>query len=85
MNIRNVVEENIDSSFPWGYFNGSSVGDPQLCGAGGLLYISVDHFYTFKASLGTGSNNFAKIMALKLLLTLALENHISNLQIFRDS
>ena len=35
--------------------------------------------------MGTGSNNFAEIIDLKLLLTLALENHISNLQIFGDS
>ena len=35
--------------------------------------------------MGTGSNNFAEIIDLKLLLTLALENHISNLQTFGDS
>ena len=80
--IRSVVEENIDKYFPWGYFDGSAVGDPKICGAGGLLFIADDHFFTFKASLGLGTNNYAELLGLKLLLTLALDKHLSKLHIF---
>ena len=37
LNIMNVVEENIDTSYPWGYFDGSAARDPQIYGARGLL------------------------------------------------
>ena len=47
LNIRLVVEEIIDKSSPWGYFDGSAVGVPHICGAGGLLYISNEHCFTF--------------------------------------
>ena len=50
--IRHVVEEVIDKSYPWGYFDGSAAGDPKICGARGLLFISDDHYFTFKAGLG---------------------------------
>ena len=59
MNIRFVVEEIINKSSPWGYFDGSAAGVPQICGAGGLLYISDEHYFTFTAGLDMGTNNFA--------------------------
>ena len=43
LKIRNIIEENIDKTNPWGYFDGSATGDPHLCGAGGILYIKDDH------------------------------------------
>ena len=52
---------------------------------GGMLYISDEHYFSFKASLGIGTNNYAELCALKLLFTLARENHISKIQIFGDS
>ena len=58
---------------------------PQICGAGGLLYISDEHYFTFSVGLGLGTNNFAKLIALKLLFTLALKYEIHTLQIFGDS
>ena len=85
MNIRTVAVENIDKTYPWGYFDGSAVGEPKICGAGGMLYISDEHYFSFKASLGIGTNNYAELCALKLLFTLARENHISKIQIFGDS
>ena len=63
----------------WGYFDGSAIGNPQLCGAGGILFLKVDHFITFKAGLGVGTNNLAELYALKLLLILALDKKISNI------
>ena len=83
--IRHVVVEVIDKSFPWGYFDGSAAGEPRICGAGDLLFIADDHFFTFKAGLGSGTNNFAELLGLKLLLTLSLDNNIKKVQIFGDS
>ena len=85
MKIISVVVENIDKSYPWGYFHGFVVGEPKRCGAGGMLYISNEHYFSCKVGLGIGTNNFAKLCALKLLFTLARENHISKIQIFGDS
>ena len=85
LKIKNIIEENIDKTNPWGYFDGSAVGDPHLCGAGGILYLKDDHYITFKAGLGIGTNNFAEICALKLLLSLALGNQISKIMVFGDS
>ena len=42
-------------------------------------------FFSFKAGLRIGSNNFAEICALKLLLTLAREKNIVKIQLFGDS
>ena len=85
MNIRMVVNEHIDKASPWGYFDGSAVGVPQIGGAGGILYLSDEHSFTFSAGLGLGTNNFAKLLALKLLIILALKQGVHTLQIFGDS
>ena len=68
-----------------GFFYGSAIGNPQLCGAVGILFLTVDHFITFKAGLGVGTNNMAKLYVLKLLLILALNKQITNIQVFNDS
>ena len=68
--------EVIGKSLPWGYFDGLAAGEPRICGAGGLFFIADDHFFTFKAGLGSGTNNFAELLGLKLLLTLSLKNNI---------
>ena len=79
LNIRLVVEEIIDKSSPWGYFDGSAIGVPHICSAGGLLYISDEHCFTFSTGLGFGTNNFAELIALNLLFTLALKYEIHTL------
>ena len=79
------MSEVIDKSYPWGYFDGSAAGDPKLCGAGGLIFITDQHYFSFKDGLGFGSNNFAELLGLKLLLSLSLENNFKKLQIFDDS
>ena len=61
----------IDKTYPWGYFDGSAAGEPKVCGPGGVLYFSDVHYFTFKAGLGTGTNNSVELCALKLLLSLA--------------
>ena len=35
------------------------------------FFLSDVHYFSFKAGLGLGTNNFAELCALKLLLTLA--------------
>ena len=85
MKIRSIIVENIDKTYPWGYFDGFAAGDPKIYGVGGMVYIFDENYFSFKAVLGTGTNNFAEISALKLLLTLAREKHIVKFQLFSDS
>ena len=85
MKIRIITEEVIDKTKPWGFFDGSASGNPQVCGAGGILFLKHDHYITFKVGLGVGSNNYAELFALKLLIILALNKQISNIHIFGDS
>ena len=46
---RNILIEVIDKSYAWGFFDGSAVGDPIACGAGGMLFLSNAHHFSFKA------------------------------------
>ena len=85
LKIRIITEEVIDKSKPWGFFDGSASGKPQVCGAGGILYLKDDHYITFKDGLEFGSNNFAELSAVKLLIYLALDKQILHIQIFGDS
>ena len=71
LSICNILVEVIDKTYAWGYFDGSAVGDPVYCGAGGMLFLSYVHYSSFKAGLGLGTNNFVELCALKLLLILA--------------
>ena len=54
MNMRLVVNELIDKTSLWGYFDGSTAGMPHICGADGILYISDEHFFTFFCWTGGG-------------------------------
>ena len=83
--IRSIDVEIIDKSLPWGYFDGSAVGEPKRCRAVDMLFISDEHYFSFKDGLGFGTNNLVELCALKLLFSLARENHISKIQIFGDS
>ena len=50
-----------------------------------MLFISDAHFFSFKVGLGMGTNNFAELCALKILLYLARRNSLDKIQIFGDS
>ena len=50
-----------------------------------FFFSSNEHYVSFKVGLGSGTNNFVEICALKLLLSLAREKHIVKFQIFGDS
>ena len=71
VSIRTIFVEVIDKTFAWVFFYGFAVGDPKVCGAGGMLFLSDVHFFSFKAGLGLGTNNFVELCAFKLLLILA--------------
>ena len=68
---------------PWGFFDGTSQN--IACGGGAVLHLSQQHFFHFQMGLGEGTNNFAELLSLKLLLQFALEKGCKHLQIFGDS
>eukprot|EP01018_Ginkgo_biloba_P039380 Gb_12932 [translate_table: standard] len=82
---RHIIEEEVGGEGAWAFFHGAAQGIPQICGAGGVLYIDEGLSFKFRAGLGFGTNNFAKLMALKLILLLANEKGFSRLQVFGDS
>ena len=85
VSIRSIFVEEIDQTYAWGYFDGSAAGDPMICGAGGILFISDSHYVSFKAGLGLGTNNYAELCALKLLLRLSRKYNLDKIQVFGDS
>jgi ribonuclease HI len=82
---RVVREVAPDISIPWGYFDGASSSDQTKCGGGGCLYFTNSHYFTLKAGLGNGTNNYSELMALKLLMIFVVEQGCRTLQVFGDS
>ena len=85
LKIRNVREELIEKTFPWGFFDGASQDRQLNCGGGGVLYKSESHYFHFSVGLGRGTNNYAELMTLRLLLLFALEQGCMSLQVYGDS
>jgi hypothetical protein len=54
--------------FSWGF-----QGESQIARFGGILHIMETHSICFKARIGWGSNNLAKLWAVRLTLTLVAE------------
>ena len=79
------MQKKNDKSYHWGFFDGLAAEDSSACGAGGILYFFDKLSFSFKAGLGAGTNNTAKLCALKLLLTLARMKDYAKIQIFGDS
>ena len=52
---------------------------------GGVLFKTESHSFFFSVGLGRGTNNFAELMSLRLLLLFALEQGCLSLQVFGDS
>jgi ribonuclease HI len=61
--VRTIVEETVDLSRPWAYFDGASQNDGRIYGGEVSLYIFETHFFNIKMGLGHGTNNFAELMA----------------------
>jgi hypothetical protein len=50
--IWHIQVEEVDKSYPWGYFDGVAQGDLMSCIGGGVLYLFDSHFFHLKSSLG---------------------------------
>jgi ribonuclease HI len=80
---RQSQEVEIDKYSPWVFFDGAS--QHNRCGGGGILYLSDSHYYSMTFGLGMGTNNYAKLMSLKLLIAFAIEKGCHSLNVFGDS
>ena len=82
--VRIIQPEIINVSLPWAYFDGASdVND--ICGAGLVINLSAENSFRASVGLGQGSNNFAELKALHLLLCWLISKQIFQIQIFGDS
>ena len=57
----------------------------NACGGGALLFLSVTHFFELTVGLGEGTNNYAELLSLKLLLIFAAKKGCQNINIYGDS
>ena len=80
---REVLTLNIDRTTPWGFFDGASQNN--LCGGGVILHMAENHYFDLVAGLGEGSNNFAELLSLKLLLIFVAEKGYRTIEVFGDS
>lgn len=80
---RQIREEQIKEGIPSAFFDGASQNNK----AGAVLIIHLNKNQTLNSSvgLGNGTNNFAKMSALKLLLCWLIHRNIFTVQIFQDS
>ena len=52
---------------------------------GACLYLNQSHFFQISLGLGTGTNSYAELMTLKLLLCFSNERNCRHLQVYGDS
>lgn len=63
----------LDKSIPWAFFDGAAQGTPMRCGVGGgLIFWDDANYISSRAGLGGGTNNYAELLALKLILLLVV-------------
>ena len=80
---RRTLEVEIDRTSPWAFFDGAAQNN--LCGGGAVLYLTESHFFILSMGLGGGTNNFAELMSLKLLMMFAIEKGCTELNMLGDS
>ena len=73
----------IQEGIPWAFFDGASQND--RAGAGLCIYLNPEHSFKASVGLGMGTNNFAELSALRLLLCWFLKKNIFAIQVFGDS
>lgn len=73
----------IQEGLPWAYFDGASQNN--RAGEGMCIHLKSDHLLKASVGLGSGSNNYAELSALRLLLCWLLHRNILSIQIFGDS
>eukprot|EP00253_Pinus_taeda_P019083 PITA_19083 len=78
-----IREEQIRPNIPWAYFDGASQNN--TAGAGLVIHLNENHSLIASVGIGPGTNNFADLSALKLLLCWLIHRHIFTIQIFGDS
>ena len=76
--------EEIKGSIPWAYFDGASDVNNN-CGAGLVIFYPTGLKLKASVGLGTGSNNYAELKTLHLLLCWLLQRNVREVQIFGDS
>lgn len=75
----------INKYLPWDYSDGSAQGTPTICDCGVVLYLKEQNWISFKEGLGEGTNKYAELRALSLLLSKETNFCCSSLQVFGDS
>eukprot|EP00253_Pinus_taeda_P001598 PITA_01598 len=73
----------INEGYPWAFFDGAS--QQNRASAGICIHFNKDHFIRASVGLGQGSNNYAKLTALRLLMCWSIQRNIQSIQIFGDS
>jgi ribonuclease HI len=83
--IREIQVKTMDCQRPWDFFDGASQNRHQICGSGKIFHLSNRVSFKIKMGLGSGINNFAELISLKLLLLFCKEKNVTSLQVFGDS
>ena len=65
-----------------GFFRWGFIGKSHFLWCGEALYLSDDHFFLFSIGLGTGSNNYVKLLSIKYLMLFSLGQGCTHLQVF---
>eukprot|EP00253_Pinus_taeda_P008879 PITA_08879 len=73
----------LQEGIPCGYFDGASQNNKA--GAGMSIHINPEHSLKVSVGLGFGTNNYAELSALRLLLCWLHHRNINTIQIFGDS
>jgi ribonuclease HI len=68
-----------------GNLDGTSQGNSMHCGGGVTLYLNDTHIFNLKIGLGYGTNNYAQLSSLKLLILFMVEKQVIYLQVFGES
>ena len=82
-NQRHTLEIEIDRDAPWAFFDGAA--QENCYGGGAILFLREGHSFKIVMGLGEGSNNFAELLSLKMLLIFAAKKGCCTLVCFGDS
>lgn len=80
---RQIKEIQLKEGIHWAFFDGAFQNNKA--GAGIVIQENQDQRIKASVGLGSGSNNFAELAALKLLLCWLIQRNIPTIQIFGDS
>jgi ribonuclease HI len=75
----------VDHTRLWEFFYGASQNRNQSYSGGVVLHLFNHVCYKIKMGLGPGTNNYAELLSLKLLLLFAKVKNVNSIHIFGDS